>query len=202
MLKCISPTLKFFLSATRGAAAAPASLHLSSPRDACALSGFGDHCSTFAATACDGPSSDNNRPFLFNLVGNMQQRPWRQRLRESVLNSSLPVASPMSSSAVGAAAAAAAAADLQLTEHVVALQGQQQHFAIVYVALASTTRITQRLKLLFTVTRRAALAADYHATHTSGFYSAGKCELQAPVCDSITGTPVSISCLNRAIASN
>jgi hypothetical protein len=189
MLKCISPTLKFFLSATRGAAAALASLHLSSPLDAFALSGFGDNCSTFAATACDGPSSDKNRPFLFNLVGNMQQRPWRQRLRVSVLNSSLPVASPMSSSAVGAATAAAAA-DLQLTEHMVALQGQQQHFAIVYVTLTSTTHITQLIKLLFAVTRRAALAAACLATHTSGFYSAGKCELQPRVCDSNAGMRV------------
>jgi hypothetical protein len=148
MLKCISPTLKFFLSATRGAAATSAPLHLSSLLDAFALSGFGDSCIYFAATACDGPSSDKNRPFLFNLVGNMQQRPWRQRLRVSVLNGSLPVTSPMSSSAEGEAAAAAAA-DLQLTEHMVALQGQQQHFAIVYVTLTSTNHITRLIKLLF-----------------------------------------------------
>lgn len=44
------------------------------------------------------------------------------------MNSSLPASSL---AAVSSSTAAAAAAALQLTEHMVALKGQQQHFAIV-----------------------------------------------------------------------
>jgi hypothetical protein len=96
-------------------------------------SGFGDSCTVFSAAACDGAAANESRPFLFNLVGNMQQRPWRQRLRASLMNSSLPAASlPASSSA----AAAAAAEAMQLTEHVLALPGTPQHFAVVCVFLA------------------------------------------------------------------
>jgi hypothetical protein len=91
------------------------------------FSGFGDSCTRFAVTVCDEAVTNNHRPFLFNLVGNMQQRPWRQRLRESVMENSLPAESLM----LPSSSAADAAAALQLTEHLVALQGQQQHFAIV-----------------------------------------------------------------------
>jgi cystathionine beta-lyase/cystathionine gamma-synthase len=82
-----------------------------------------------------------NRTFLFNLVGNMQQRPWRQLLRSSVMNSSLPASSL---AAVSSSTAAAAAAALQLTEHMVALKGQQQHFAIVCADFARCQFLLQR----------------------------------------------------------
>ncbi len=82
----------------------------------------------FAATTCDGQeANETTRPFLFNLVGNMQQRPWRQRLRASLLNKSLPVASSSSTSA------AAAAAAMQLTEHMIAVGGNPEDLAIVCV---------------------------------------------------------------------
>ncbi len=55
----------------------------------------------------------------------MQQRPWRKRLRASILNATL-------AGAAAAQAAAAAAADLNLTEHVVVLEGGQEEAAIVY----------------------------------------------------------------------
>jgi hypothetical protein len=72
-------------------------------------------------------AGDNDRPFLFNLVGNMQQRPWRQRLRDVVRNCSLPAALP-----APAAKSLAAATAMQLSPHVVVLKGQLQHHAIVY----------------------------------------------------------------------
>jgi len=131
-VRFISRTSKFCPWATQGAAAAAAASRFNltfRPRPP-SRSGYGDSCSTHAPAACDLPqhtwaAAGGSRPFLFNLVGNMQQRPWRKRLRASILNATL-------AGAAAAQAAAAAAADLNLTEHVVVLEGGQEEAAIVY----------------------------------------------------------------------